>query len=72
MSEEKESIMHAHLRQAAAFCALAQLSACDSTPKIERGATVAPKAIDAEPTAPLVEGLGGFTLAGVEITASRF
>ncbi len=50
--------MHGHLRHAAAFCALAHLSACASTPKIERGATVAPKATDAERTAPLLEGLG--------------
>ena len=50
--------MHRHLRHAAAFCALAHLSACASTPKIERGATAAPKATDAERTAPLLEGLG--------------
>lgn len=50
--------MHRHLRHAAAFCALAHLSACASTPKIEPGATAAPKATDAERTAPLLEGLG--------------
>ncbi len=50
--------MHAQLRHAAAICALAHLIACASTPKIERGATVSPKAIDAEQTAPLLEGLG--------------
>ena len=50
--------MHAQLRHAAAICALAHLFACASTPKIERGATVSPKAIDAEQTAPLLEGLG--------------